>query len=183
MDFFDTIEARHSIRSYSNRPIESEKIQKILEYTCKAPSAGNLQGFEIFIVTSESQRILLVDCAYSQEFIRQAPYVLIICVDPGRSAAKYKERGRVLYCIQDATIACTYAMLSATALGLSTVWVGAFDEEAIRKVLGIPGTLRSIIMLPIGYSRKPHRITSRRPIKEIVHFVNDGSEKEVIENI
>lgn len=177
MDFFNTLEARHSIRSYSSQPVESEKIQKILEYACKAPSAGNLQGYEIFIVTSESQRRLLVDCAYLQDFIRQAPYVLIFCVDQRRSEAKYKERGRDLYCIQDATIACTYAMLSATALGLSTVWVGAFDEEAARIAIGIPGTLRPIIMLPIGYAGKPPRITSRRDFAEMAHFVKDESDK------
>lgn len=171
MEFFETLNTRHSIRSYSNKNVDPQKIQKILDFVCKAPSAGNLQGYKLFVVSSDPHRKLLVDCAQGQSFLAQAPCILVFCIDPDRSALKYHDRGRDLYCIQDATIACTYAMLGATALGLSSVWVGAFDETMVGKVLGIPSSLRPIILLPIGYPDQPARITTRRPMNEIVHFI------------
>ncbi|MBU4225016.1 MAG: nitroreductase family protein, partial [Chloroflexi bacterium] len=73
--------------------------------------------------------------------------------------------------VQDATIACTYAMLAATALGLSTVWVGAFEEDAVREALGIPQELLPVAMLPIGYAGKKPRITPRRELNDLLHEV------------
>jgi nitroreductase len=71
--------------------------------------------------------------------------------------------------VQDATIACTFAMLAAKALGLATVWVGAFDEDAVRIALGIPKELRPVAMLPVGYAAKKPRITPRRELGDLVH--------------
>ena len=181
MDFFDTIFARHSIRSYANQPVEPEKIQKILECISQAPSAGNLQGYQVYVVTKESQRIQLVNCAQGQDFLRQVPFVFVFCTDPMRSAGKYHKRGEELYSLQYATIACTYAMLAATTLGLSTVWVGAFDEDAVKNVIGIPGKLRPIILLPIGYAEESPRITPRRALAEMIHYVGNHLEKNIYE--
>jgi nitroreductase len=92
---------------------------------------------------------------------------------PVPPAVRYKERGEKLYSIQDATIACTFAMLAATTLDLSTVWVGVFDEKEVSKTVGIPGTLQPIVLLPIGYAGIPPRITARRLLDELVHYVGD----------
>jgi nitroreductase len=74
-----------------------------------------------------------------------------------------------LYCIQDATIACTYAMLAATALGLASVWVGAFDEQAVHKIICAEPGHRPIAMLPIGYPNESPRFRRRRALEDIVH--------------
>jgi nitroreductase len=173
MEFFELVSKRRSIRLFEKREIEKEKIQKILECANQAPSAGNLQGYEIFVVTQKTQLAQLVGASQGQGFLEQVSVVLVFCANPSRSGQRYKERGEKLYCIQDATIACTYAMLAATALGLSTVWVGAFVENEVIKVLGIPATLRPIALLPIGYAEIPQRASSRRPLDDLIHFVGD----------
>ena len=171
MDFFEVVNERHSMRAFADRPVETEKVQKILETANRAPSAGDLQGYEIYLVTRPEHRSALVRAAFVQDFIAEAPVVLIFCANPARSAVRYKQRGIQLYSVQDATIACTFAMLAATALGLSTVWVGAFDGEAVREAVGIPQDLTPVAMLPIGYAGKKPRITPRRELSDLVHEV------------
>jgi nitroreductase len=109
--------------------------------------------------------------SYDQEFLVQAPVVLVFCAVPSRSAVRYTERGETLYCIQDATIACTHVMLAATALGLGTVWVGAFDEDAVHTIIGAEPEHRPVAMLPIGYPNAAPRIRPRRALEDIVHPV------------
>ncbi len=171
MDFFEVVNARQSMRSFSDTPVEAEKLHKILKTANAAPSAGNLQGYEIYLVTKAEQRVALVKAALGQEFIVEAPLVLVFCANPARSAVWYKERGIRLYSVQDATIACTYAMLAAAALGLATVWVGAFEEEPVRQVVGIPPELVPVAMLPIGYAGKKPKKTPRRELGDLVHEV------------
>jgi nitroreductase len=169
--FFEVVDERHSMRAYQDKPIEAEKLTQILETINRAPSAGNLQGFELFVVHQKEHRQALVGAALGQGFLAEAPVVLIFCANPARSAIWYKQRGKKLYCVQDATIACTYAMLAATALGLSSVWVGAFDEAGVRAAAGIPEDLVPVAMLPIGYAGKQPRLTPRRELKDIVHEI------------
>jgi nitroreductase len=169
MSFFSLIQARRSVRLFKDTPVEAEKLQKILEVCNLAPSAGNLQGYEIYLVTSPEQRQALVMAALGQEFLVQAPVDLVFCANPQRSAVKYGKRGRELYSIQDATIACTYAMLAAQELGLATVWVGAFQEESVQQAAGIPDDLTPVAILLIGYAAESPKPRPRRKLAELVH--------------
>jgi len=171
MEFFALIRHRHSIRAFTAQGIEPEKIQAILEAANAAPSAGNLQGYEIFAVTNREVLCALMRASYEQEFIAQAPIALVFCAHPARSAIKYGERGIQLYCLQDATIACAYAQLAATALGLASVWVGAFDDDVVRTAIGIGKDLRPVAILPIGYPGKQPKIRPRRELDDLVHWV------------
>jgi nitroreductase len=171
VDFFNVLKERHSVRLFQARPVEAEKLQAILEAINRAPSAGNLQAYEVYLVQQAERRADLVRGAGDQEFLAQAPIVLVFCAHPMRAETRYRERGSELYCIQDATIACTFAMLAATALGLSSVWVGAFDEEAVRGIIGAPRDQRPVAMLPVGYAAESPRIRERRSLEEMVHEV------------
>ncbi len=171
MEFFDVLKARHSIRAYDARPVESEKLQQIREAVNGAPSAGNLQAFEVYLVCDDSRKAALVKAAGDQEFLLQAPVVLVFCAHAALSQTKYEQRGGQLYCIQDATIACTFAMLSATALGLSSVWVGAYDEDEARRIIDAPVKHRPVAILPIGYAAETPRLRPRRGVKALVHPV------------
>jgi nitroreductase len=171
MDIFNVFSERHSIRAFTNQPITDEALKQILESVNRAPSAGNLQAFDIYQVTKTEHKDALMRASHDQEFLVQASVVLVFCATPSRSAVRYTERGETLYCIQDATIACTYAMLAATALGLGTVWVGAFDEAAVHQIIGAAPDQRPVAMLPIGYPNAEPRIRPRRKLEEIVHHV------------
>jgi nitroreductase len=172
MDFFEVLKARHSIRAYDARPIEPEKLQQILEAIDGAPSAGNLQAFEVYLVCAESTKAALAKAAGDQDFLIQAPVCLIFCSHPALSSVKYEARGSDLYCLQDATIACAFAMLTASALLLSTVWVGAFDDEEVRCVINAPAEHRPVAILPIGYAAATPRIRARRSLSDLIHQVN-----------
>lgn len=169
MDFFQLIEERRSMRKYADLPVEEGKLQQILAAINRAPSAGNLQAFEVYLVRSLKQRRALVRAALDQEFLAEAPVVLVFCAEPDRSAVKYGQRGATLYALQDATIACTFAMLAAKALGLDTVWVGAFDEAAVSELLRLPPDLRPVAMLPVGYAGKDPKPRPRRELSDLVH--------------
>lgn len=165
------IRNRHSIRAYKDKEVEEDKLQKILEAANSAPSAGNLQAYEIFLIRDPYKKKALSEACLDQEFIAEAPVVLVFCSNPSRSSWKYGKRGEELYSLQDATIAASYAQLAATALGLSSVWVGAFFEREVLKILGNPEGLRPVAIIPIGYSAEEPFITGRRKLKDIVHEV------------
>lgn len=168
VNLFDVIQRRRSVRAFAPEAVEVEKVKQVLAAANAAPSAGNLQAYEIFRVTRQEQRAALARAALEQSFVAQAPVVLVFCANPARSAAKYRARGSGLYAIQDATIACAFAMLAATALGLGSVWVGAFDNGAVRRVLGCDDVL-PVAILPLGYPAEEPGPAPRRPLEDLVH--------------
>lgn len=172
MEFFDVIRKRRSIRKFTSRSVEEVKVRRILKATNRAPSAGNLQAYRIFVVKDPKTRKLLAQATGNQEAVTQAPVVLVFCAEPERSSARYGSRGEQLYCIQDATIACSHAQLAATALGLATVWIGAvFESETLREALGFKEDLWPIALLPLGYPAEKAKATPRRSLNELVHAV------------
>jgi nitroreductase len=171
MDFFEVIRTRQSIRAFQDRPVEPEKLQQILEAINRAPSAGNLQGYEVMLVTNRACLQALTRAAVGQDFIEQAPLALVFCAHPARSAQKYGQRGTTLYCLQDATIACATAQLAVTALGLASVWVGAFNEETVQAAIGVNHGLRPIAILPIGYAAETPEHRSRRALTDLVQRI------------
>jgi len=122
MEFSQLIQTRRSIRVYSSQPIEEVKLSLILEAANRAPSAGNLQAYEIFLARSPKVRAALASAAGNQQALVQAPVALVFCAHPDRSSPRYAGRGARLYSLQDATIACTFPMLAAADAGLATVW-------------------------------------------------------------
>jgi len=168
MDFFETVHARQSVRAYQAKPVEPKQLEAILSAANQSPSAGNLQGYEVLVVRDAATIRSLAKAALSQMFIAQAPIVLVFCADPARSGAKYGARGEQLYCVQDATVAAAYAQLAATALGLATCWIGAFDEKDVARVLELRAGLRPIAMLPVGWPAETPPRTPRRALSDLV---------------
>ena len=167
MDFFKLINARHSIRAYTAQPVEEDKITRIIEAANHAPSAGNLQAYVIVVVRDQRTRQALSKAAMNQESLVQAPVVLAFFAHKEMSAVKYKHRGHELYSLQDATVACTYAQLAAAALGLGSVWVGAFDDHAVDHILKAHVDWRPVALLPIGYSAEAPVRPKRRAVKDL----------------
>jgi nitroreductase len=169
MDFFELIQKRRSIRLFTPQPVEGQKLQAILEAANRAPSAGNLQAYEIYLVTDSARLRLLARAALDQDFIAQASLALVFCANPARSSKKYGRRGASLYCLQDATIACTFAHLAAAALDLASVWVGAFDDAGVRRAIGAGDNLLPVAILPVGYPGEKPQPASRRSLSDLVH--------------
>jgi nitroreductase len=171
MEFFEVIKNRHSIRTFSDQPVEDEKLQQILETANLAPSAGNLQAYEIYVVTDAKKRDGLSCAALAQEYVAVAPVALVFCTHPELTEGRYTERGTRLYTVQDATIACTFAMLAATDLGLGSVWVGTFDEKVVRLIIGAPDSQVPVVILAVGYAAEFPDQHPRRPLDQLAHRV------------
>lgn len=170
-DFFGTVRHRHSVRKYqAGVAVEREKLHAILEMACAAPSAGDLQAYQIIVVSKQAERDGLRKAAGGQAFLSEAPVCLVFCADPAASAKQYGERGNSLYAIQDATIAAAYAQLAIVAAGMGSTWVGAFDETEVRQLLDIPAHQRPVALLSVGYPAEAPEPTSRRHLNEIVRY-------------
>ena len=167
--FFDVVDRRRSVRAYATGSVPPEALEAILTVASAAPSAGNLQAYAIGVVDDPRTRSALAGAAYDQEFVANAPVILVFFADPARSAAKYGERGASLYCIQDATIATAHAQLAAGALDLASCWVGAFDEHKVGEILHAPPGLRAVAILPIGHPAEHPDRSARRPLEHLVH--------------
>lgn len=164
MDFVTVVKTRKSVRKFQKKQVEDEKIQKILELVNLAPSAGNLQSYKIYII-KDKKRIGLIEnsAAGMQGNLDTHPsLILVFCANLDESSMRYSNRGRNLYAIQDATIACAYAQLAVNNFGLASYWVGSFAEDEIKKI--IKTDLLPVALLPIGYgAEKP----PRRPRKSL----------------
>lgn len=123
----------------------------------------------MYVVRNNAIKQQLAHAALDQNFVLEAPVNIVFCANTKRASANYGERGHELYSLQDATIAATYLQLAATDLGLATVWVGAFEESQVKKIMHLPGHLKPIAIIPLGYPNESPSGTPRRPFKNIVH--------------
>ena len=160
MNFCDVIRSRHSIRKFLVKSVPDTLITEILELSKLAPSAGNLQTYKVVVVKDEEVKRALHSI--------EAPVFLIICALPEVSAERYGERGRNLYSIQDATIFASYIQLAAVGLELATVWIGAFNENRVRRILGLRADTRPIAIIPLGYPAEKKTERRRRKLTDIV---------------
>jgi nitroreductase len=167
-DFFGFLTHRSSVRDYTDEPLTEEETKYILDCAVTTPSAGNLEAWDVVVVTEEDARYALAEAAFDQEHIAKAPAIFVVCANYVRSMSRYGERG-ILYAVQDATIACTYMMLAAHARKLHSCWTGAFDEDAVREILGLPQHIRPLALLAVGRGHPPAALTERMDIGEHVH--------------
>jgi nitroreductase len=171
----ELIATRRSVRSYGARPVAEQRIDDVLEAARAAPSAGNLQSYQIVVVRDEQRRRQLSSAAAGQDHVAQAPVVLVFLADPQHASPKYGGRGERLYSVQDATIAASYAQLTAHSLRLASVWVGAFDDQQVREAVDAPEHLNPVALLLIGHSDASPAFPGRRPLSELVHRERYGA--------
>jgi nitroreductase len=170
MDYFELIKNRHSVRNYTNYPLEEYKIKQILEAASLAPSAGNLQAYIIIQISNKELQNKIAEYSLKQSCILNAQALLIFCAYYPQSVKKYGTRG-LFYSNQDATIACSYAQLAAEMLSIGNVWVGAFESNNIRKLLNLSEDILPISILCLGYSNESSIITPRKNLQELVYKV------------
>ena len=171
MDFGELAYDRRSIRGFSARQVSCDVVEKLLEAAVQAPSAGNCQPWHFYAVTNTNVISEIHEKAYRAEWFLSAPLCFVVCTDAQRCAARYEERGKSLYCIQDTAAAIENILLCARDLELDTCWCGAFDEDAVSGILNIPRELRPVALIPTGYAKERGEKRNRRPISEVVTYV------------
>jgi nitroreductase len=166
MEVAVALRERRSVRSYQNVDIEYEKLMKVLEAGRLSPSAVNRQEWKFIVVKDAEKRKKLASAACGQSFVGQAPVVLVAC---GTETQAVMTCGQPAYTV-DVSIAFAYMILQACELGLGTCWIGAFQEDDVRKVLNIPMHIRVVAMSPLGYPAHAIPPRPRKSLEEIVCF-------------
>jgi len=169
MDLFEAIRNRRSVRAFRPDPIPDGLLNKILEAAQWAPSAGNCQARDFVIVRDPKVKEKLCTAALYQSFIEEAPVNVVVCANERRSAGRYGERGRRLYCILDAAASVQNMLLAVHALGLGACWIGAFRDEKVAEALNLPRWLRPIAIIPIGYPAEEPCPTPRISLEKLIY--------------
>ncbi len=151
MDTFETIFTRRSVRRYRDVPVEWEKVGHVLEAGRAAPSAGNLQNWRFIVVTSGGQRDGIAEASLNQKWMAKAPVHIVVTSEVKKVEIFYGLRGERLYSVQNCAAAIQNMLLAAHAQGLGACWVGAFDEDMVRRICGIPGQSRPQAIITLGY--------------------------------
>lgn len=170
MDILKAVKERRSVRDFQKKKIPNELIDKLMEALIWAPSAGNLQSRKFYFIKDNQIKKRIAAAALNQNFIAEAPLVIIGCAD-SRISYKYGERGVYLYSIQDVALSIMGMMLVAHENGLGSTWVGAFREEEVSKILNMPKNLRPVAIVPVGYPSKIPHPPPRVSKKEAVEVV------------
>lgn len=149
MDVFNAIRTRKSVRLFLEKPIEEEKLSAVLEAGRLAPSASNRQEWRFIVVRDPNTRKKIADAANNQSFVGEAPVILVACAETDNHIMSC---GQLCYPI-DVAIALDHITLAAVELDLGTCWIGAFDEQRVKKILRIPEEIRVVELMPMGYPR------------------------------
>ena len=179
MDFLQLSKERYSVRKFSDKKVEDEKLEKILEAGRLAPTAKNSQSQRIFVLKSPAA-LEKINAATPMAF--KAPLVLMVCYDTEES---YKNSSDTAYtyfpCGQydggevDAAIVTSAMMFQATELGLGTLWARGYDAQKIMDAFGLPKNLHLVCLLDIGYpasdSEPSPRHSDRKPLSETVQYL------------
>jgi nitroreductase len=179
MNVFQCIFKRRSIRRFKKEEVNDKLIGLMLYAATHAPSAGNTQEWEFIVVRDEKQKNKLAVAALHQNFIAEAPVVIVVCADLEKIGLKYGKRGEFLYFAQDTATAVQNILLSAHALGLGSCWVGAFDEEHVKEILKLPENLRPVAILPVGYPAEEPEMPERIPFENLTSLDFYGKKYEV----
>lgn len=174
METFECMQNRRSIRKYLPKDVEKEKIGAMIEFASLAPSAGNLNNWAFVIVRDPEKRKDIAECALQQYWIREAPVIIVICGDSNRAEKFYGVRGKRLYLMQDCAAAAQNMLLAATNMGLGACWVGAFEEEMLRKILTIPDNMRPQAIVTVGYAGEMPLRPPKPKIEELTYFDKYG---------
>lgn len=180
MDLFEAIKTRRSVRKYADKPIEDEKLNSVLESVRMAPSWSNYQCWRLIVVKDKSMKEKISEVSYVESFfapkgfksnpsrkaLAEAPVVIVLCADPSQSGVLWEQN----YYLVDAGIASQNMMLAARALGLGTVFVGIYDEDKVKQLLGIPAAIRVVGLFPLGYPVEEKKDgPPRKPLAEICY--------------
>ena len=171
MKFLDLAKIRYSSRSYKNKAVEKEKLNKILEAARIAPSAANRQPWH-FIVIEDKNSLKELCTTYQKDWLHSAPIIIVCCGD--HDNVWIRSRDNKNHLDVDLSIAIDHMTLQAAELDLATCWICMFDVEKTKQIFKLPDNIEPIALLPVGYPADivdtNRHDAKRKTIEEITHF-------------
>lgn len=165
-DFLDLARRRYSVRAYRPDPVEPDKLERILEAARLAPTACNIQPFQLIVIHTKGRTVELKQI-YKKDWFVQAPLIIGGIGLPGPA---WKRRDDKSYMDVDVAIAMDHLILAAAAEGLGTCWVAAFNPAAAREILSLPPEVEPIAFTPLGYAADRAPDKKRKPMGELVRY-------------
>lgn len=156
MDVKDAIHSRRSIRKYERRPMPKDVLDDLLDSARLAPSSNNLQNWSMVVITDDALKQKLVPASGNQKFVGECSAYIVAIVEKGSC-----------YPTIDAAIALDHLSLRAVELGLGTCWIGDFEQERVKELLGIPRELEVAICMTVGYPAQAPAARRRKPLTEL----------------
>ncbi|MBN1955686.1 MAG: nitroreductase family protein [Anaerolineae bacterium] len=167
MDFLELVKRRYSVRAYKPDRVEEETLQRVLEAARLAPTAANRQPVRLILVSTAGREAALRRI-YDRDWFVQAP--LVVCACAVLAEGWVRQYDGKNYAIVDVAIVVDHLTLAAAELGLGTCWVGAFDPQAARQVLGLPDDVEPVAFTPLGYPADQPRPKQRKAMDEFVRY-------------
>jgi nitroreductase len=178
MELDEVIRKRKMIRKYDkSRDVSKRLISKLIENASKAPSAGHTQVQEFIVIKDPNTKRKLRRASVNQEQVEDAPVLIVVCSNTARSVGRYGLRGKEFYSIIDGAFASMLILLTATNEGLGAGFVGAFDDDKVSEILGLPsdGSVRPIGIIALGYPDERPTKLKRIPRDTLVHYEGWGN--------
>jgi nitroreductase len=166
MGFSDLVKQRYSVRAYKPDPVADRDLEQILQDACLAPTAANRQAFQLIVIRTAGREEELKR-VYGRDWFVQAPLVVCACGLPQDNWVRRDDKN---YNDVDVAIVMDHLILSAASLGLGTCWIGAFDPDAAREVLGLPEDVEPVAFTPLGYPADQPRPKKRKEVSELVRY-------------
>lgn len=171
------VKARTAVRKFADREVEQDKIDYMLECARLAPSWANRQCWH-FVIVRDPKTVARVSAATiaMNRWLKRVPVMIVACGDTTRSGTHHG----IDYFAVDVAIAMEHLVLAAADVGLGTCWMGVFDEDEVRRALGIPEQVKVIALSPLGYPAEDRGLATkmiklaagkgRKPLEDIAHW-------------
>lgn len=171
MTFLELAKARFSVRKFTDKPVEKEKLDLILEAANAAPTAKNQQPQRIYVLQSEKALATLsalTPCVFGAKTVLLFTYNL-------DEQWNNPLQSDIFSGIEDVSIVATHAMLQAAELGVGSCWCNYFPNQKVEEALNLPKNERTVLFMPIGYADasaapSPNH-TAKKPLQEIVKYL------------
>ncbi len=151
MDTLECIRSRRSVRRFQQRDVELDKVEILLDAARLAPSAGNLQDRKFIVVRDEAAKKRVAEACLQQWWVEAAPIIIVICSEWKQNERMYGPKGE-RYSQHGAAASAQNVLLAAHDIGLAACWVGAFEDEQLRRHLKIPDDVIPVAVIPVGYA-------------------------------
>jgi nitroreductase len=163
MQVQEAIKARLSIRRYEEKTIPDNHMAVLLRALQLSPSANNAQNWEFIFVGDPDLKHELIAACSGQGFVGDCTYLIAAVVDP-----------RLKWHMVDITIALTHLALQAVELGYGTCWIGAFDENQVKRILQVPAEKKIVVCMTLGIPTGKHLPRSRKSIDSFIYLNQFG---------
>ncbi len=174
MEFSEVIKKRRSTRQFADAGVSREQIIALLEAAIAAPNACNMQSWHFYVITDPEMKARIKEAKAIADWALTAPVLFVVCTAPEAITARFGARAENVFVVQDTAAAIENLLLAAADMGLGGCFMGAFDIEKFKNVIGIKDGHRPVAVVPVGVPAMEMSARPRNPISEVVTFIGEG---------